>query len=87
MKVLVLMGAIFLTGCGSTLSLVQLEQQAFLSGDWSAVEQRERIIARRNARRGPQCPSGHVAYCEKRFGQARCGCVDNAELRSALARY
>ena len=87
MKVLVLLGVIFLTGCGSTQSLEVLEQQAFISGDWSAVEQRERIIARRIARKGPQCPSGQVAYCEDRYGQARCGCVDNSEFRSALSQY
>ncbi len=87
MKVLVLLGVLFLTGCGSMLSLEQLEQQAFLTGDWSAVEQRERIIARREARKGVQCPSGQVSYCEQRVGQVRCGCIDHEELRSALAFY
>ncbi len=87
MKVLVLLGAIFLTGCGSMQSLEELEQQAFLTGDWSAVEQRERIIARREARKGFQCPAGQTSFCEKRFGAARCGCVNNAALRSALAFY
>lgn len=85
MKVLVLLGAIFLTGCGSMQSLEELERQAFVTGDWSAVEQRERIIARREARKGVQCPSGQVSYCEKHVGQARCGCIDHEELRSALA--
>ena len=85
MKVLVLLGVIFLTGCGSTLSLEVLEQQALISGDWSLVEQRERIIARREARKGVRCPSGQVSYCETRASHSRCGCVDHAELRSALA--
>lgn len=87
MKVLVLLGAIFLTGCGSMQSLEELERQAFLTGDWSAVEQRERIIAKRNARKGVQCPSGQVSYCETRVGLARCGCIDREELSSALTFY
>jgi len=87
MKVLVLLGAIFLTGCGTMLSYEELEQQAFLTGDWSAVEQRERIIARREARKGIQCPPGQTSYCETRIGQSRCACIDNSVLRSALAFY
>jgi len=85
MKVLVLLGVIFLTGCGSFQSLEQLEQQAFLTGDWSAVESRERMIAKRKARSGVQCPAGQVGYCEKRTGRSRCGCVGKEELNAALA--
>ena len=85
MKILVLLGVIFLTGCGSTATLEQLEEQAFLTGDWSAVEQRERIIAKRDARRAPQCPAGLVSYCEKRVGQRRCACIDRQALSAALS--
>jgi hypothetical protein len=85
MKVLVLLGVIFITGCGSMRPLEQLEQQAFLTGDWSEVEKRERIIARRLARKGMHCPAGQVSFCEKRVGQSRCGCISNDEMRSALA--
>lgn len=87
MKVLVLLGVIFLTGCGSVLSLEELEEQAFLTGDWSAVEQRERIIARREARKGVRCPNGQVSFCESRIGAPRCACVDSSEVRAALALY
>ena len=41
MKLMLLLGAVFLTGCVSMPTLEQLEEQAFLTGDWSAVEQRE----------------------------------------------
>lgn len=85
MKVLVLLGVIFLTGCGSTATLEQLEDQAFLTGDWSAVERRERIIAKREARKAPQCPAGLVSYCEIRVGQRRCACVDREELTAVLS--
>ena len=86
MKVLVLLGVLFLTGCASMQTLEQLEQQAFLTGDWSAVEQRHRIIAKREARRGLQCPTGTMAYCEKRSGQVdRCGCVNSDQMRELLS--
>ncbi len=86
MTVLVLLGVIFLTGCASVQSLEQLEKQAFLTGDWSAVEQRQRIIAKRQALRGVQCPTGFIAYCEKKLGQEqRCGCVNNEQMRMLLS--
>ncbi len=81
---LVLLGALILTGCGSTPSLEQLEEQAFLSGDWSAVETRERLIARRIAIREPHCPTGMVDFCEKRGTQKRCECVGKAKMRELL---
>ncbi len=82
--VLVLLGALILTGCGSTPSLEQLEEQAFLSGDWSAVEQREILIARRIAIREPHCPTGMVDFCEKRGAQKRCECVGKAKMWELL---
>ena len=86
MKVLVLLGVLILTGCISAPTLEQLETQAFLTGDWSAVEQRQRIIAKRAARRAIQCPAGYVAVCQKRLGQLdRCGCVRNEQVRALLS--
>ncbi len=63
MKLMLLLGAVFLTGCVSMPTLEQLEDQALLTGDWSAVEQREKLIARRDSRRGMKCPTYMVAYC------------------------
>ena len=85
MKILLLMGIFFLTGCVSMPTLEELEAQAFLSGDWSEVEKREKLIARRELIRGPQCPVGTMAYCEGRLGQKRCGCVSNSEMRALLS--
>jgi len=85
MKVLVLLGVLILTGCASVQSLEQLEKQAFLTGDWSAVEQRHRIIAKREAQRGVQCPAGFIGYCENRMGQKRCGCVKRDQMRELLS--
>ncbi len=83
-KVLVLLGALILTGCVSIPSLEQLEEQAFLSGDWSAVEQRERLLARRIENRGLQCPAGMVDFCEMHGEQKRCECVGIARMQKLL---
>ncbi len=86
MKVLVLLGVLILTGCVSVPTLEQLETQAFLTGDWSAVEQRHRTIAKRAAPRTIQCPAGYIAVCKKQMGQEdRCGCVKDEQIRALLS--
>jgi len=85
MKLLLLMGVFFLTGCVSMPTLEELEAQAFLTGDWSAVEKREKLIAKRDLMRGPRCPAGTTAYCEQRLGPKRCACVSSAEMRALLS--
>ena len=52
MKGMALLVLVLLGGCGTYTSLEQLEATAMLTGDWSEVEKRERIIARRNLRAG-----------------------------------
>lgn len=88
MRVLVILGAMFLGGCGSFASIEELESQALLTGDWSEVEKREWIIARREARRGIQCPAGYISYCDQRIGNNECTCVDNDVISDVFAgRY
>ena len=85
MRAIVVLGALLLSGCGTTLSLEELENQALLTGDWSAVEARERAIARREARRGIQCPAGRVSVCESFVGSTRCQCVTQDGVRRMMA--
>jgi hypothetical protein len=85
MKVLVLLGVLILTGCISAPTLEQLETQAFLTGDWSAVERRQRTIAKRAALRTIQCPAGYIAVCKKQIGEDRCGCINDAQMRALLS--
>ena len=68
---------VVLGGCGSYSTLEELEQEAMLTGDWSRVEQRERILARRSMRTGMSCPSGYIKYCENRGAGDRCACIDS----------
>ncbi len=77
---------LLLTGCGAMKSMDQLEAEALLSGDWSAVEQRERQIARRNLNSNLYCPPGKIGYCEADFGREACGCVDQDQINAFLMR-
>ena len=67
-------------------TLEQLEEEAMVTGDWSQVEKRERIIARRAARKGPKCPSGTVSVCNADYGRNRCSCVNQEGVRDLLAQ-
>ena len=78
---------LLLTGCASFASMEELERQAMLTGDWSAVEQRERILKRREAQRGLQCPAGYVSYCERIVGRSECTCITNDAMRDVLAAF
>ena len=84
MKGIIVLALILLTGCASYQSLEQLEAQALVSGDWSAVERRERIIVRRKQRNSFQCPPDSIAYCEMGISTDRCTCVDADRMRSFL---
>ena len=69
-----------LGGCGSYQTLEELEQQAFVSGDWSEVEKRERIMAKRRARSGSMCGGGTTQYCETWGATSKCACVKSTAL-------
>ena len=74
-----------LLGCAPVPTLEQLEDAAMLTGDWSQVERRERIIQRREARQALQCPLGYISYCEPRIGREDCVCVGHDALDDIFA--
>lgn len=84
-RIPVWVAVLLLSGCGTLVPMEELERQAFLTGDWSAVEARERTLVRQNMRRGMQCPSGYTGYCETSFGRERCACVERDVVRVALS--
>ena len=88
MKYVICLGvAIFMVACAPVPTLAELEAEALRTGDWSAVEKREMIIAKREARRPRQCPSGHVNYCKQNIGRVDCVCVSNSAMSSLFARH
>ncbi len=77
---------VLLAGCGTVTPLEELERQALRSGDWSAVEARERMLERRRMRSGNyDCPSGHVAYCVGYAVRVECTCMTSESLHKTLA--
>jgi hypothetical protein len=87
MKGLILLAAALLVGCAEVKTLEELELAALQSGDWSAVEKRERSIARRKARGGPGCPSGLIPVCERRAGNSTCDCVSEQLMQDLLRGF
>ena len=84
MKGITILALLLLSGCGSFTTLEQLEATAMLTGDWSEVEKRERIIERRKLRAGPECPPGTIAYCQSYVSNDRCNCVRSEVIHSLL---
>ena len=70
--VLVVLG---LAACAPYPTLEELEHEALLSGDWTAVERRERSMQRRAAERRPTCGGGYIAVCRNEIGRSECLCV------------
>jgi len=93
-KGILILTLIVLAGCAGYTPLGQLEEEALLTGDWSAVEKRERLEVRRNLHSSMRCPPGTIAYCNRysradRYSRAeRCSCANSKEIRSLFdSRY
>lgn len=85
MKVVILVTLALLAGCGSMPPMEELERQAFLTGDWTAVERRERAQLRRNQRAAAVCPTGYTAVCEGQLSSKRCACMSRRALMMAFS--
>jgi len=76
MKVAILISALILGACSSmSSSLEELEAEAMVSGDWSEVEKRERILQRQNQGSNMDCPSGMTLVCIDGGAGSECQCV------------
>ena len=87
MKTIILtLVAALLIGCAARPSLEELKDAAQVTGDWTEVERREKIIERRKARKAPTCPDNLVAWCEKSVGELRCVCTTREDAQQMLDR-
>jgi hypothetical protein len=84
MKGILILALCLLAGCTVGPTLEQLESQALVTGDWSLVEKREAMIARRNTNPGINCPSGYIAYCESYRIRKPCSCVSQGFIFSLV---
>jgi len=87
MKVSLILAVSFLSGCGAVQSLEQLEEQALVTGNWSAVEARERSIQRRIESAPIQGPSGYYGLCELTAAAKRCACLSGRSFNSMMVTY
>ena len=89
MKILSVLALILMAGCTVGPTMADLETQAMLTGDWSAVDKREQSIARRNLRRGSvsNCPAKYLSYCEIGLGKKRCSCINRDSLEMMLRGF
>lgn len=88
MKYVICLGlAICMVACAPMPTLEELEAEALRTGDWSAVEEREKLIAKREARRPMQCGSGQISYCHKNVGRLDCQCVSKSAMSNVFARH
>ncbi len=85
MKALSILLLFLLLGCAP--STPDLIEQAHLTGDWSLVNQRYDAIERRKTPRLQSCPRGTTRWCNKRFGDERCSCVNNSDVREQLRSF
>ncbi len=78
MKLAGLLIIILLAGCASKPSLEELEAEASMTGDWSAVEKRERMNRRMSVQSERQCETGFILRCSKRSAKEICSCVSSS---------
>ena len=66
-----------LAGCASRPPMAELEAEAALTGDWSAVEKRERMDRKMGLTTlgDPACKGGYVLVCATKGSRRECGCV------------
>ena len=68
-----------LVGCAARPTLEELEAQAAVTGDWTAVEKRERMNEKMRVQTRPECPEGFILYCRKKSAQEYCECVSPSD--------
>jgi len=80
MKGLTMMAAlIVLCACADVKTLEELELEALQTGDWSAVEKREKKLAEKKARQEAGCRATETLLCDNVGGVSRCYCSPTQE--------
>ena len=78
----ILILALVLAACATPPTLEELEFQALQTGDWSAVDRRERALSRRMKYESLDCPKGLTTYCSEALGRRQCSCVSQETIKS-----
>lgn len=75
MKFVGILVVLLLVGCTSRPTLEELEDAALVSGDWTAVEERERALRRHGRHHRIDCSAGYVGMCIEHASTSKCQCV------------
>ncbi len=83
MKFVGIMALCLLVGCSARPTVDELEAEALGTGDWSAVEKRQRMDRRMGlVDPSHQCPNGEVLLCSKKGENENCECVSSDIIRA-----
>lgn len=74
MRTTILILVLIMAGCVSRPTLEELEDEALQTGNWEAVEHREKMMDKRGEN-DPVCPAGQVKYCVESGQKVECRCV------------
>ena len=82
MKLAGIIALCFLVGCTARPTLEELEADALATGDWAAVEKRERMDEKWGVvKTDSKCPGSKVEICQTKLAQEVCDCVSPHDLR------
>lgn len=74
MRISMLLFVLCLAACTTQPTLEELEAEALETGDWDAVEERERQQNVRRERTAPGCPDGQTKMCVELGASNECRC-------------
>ncbi|MGI9200894.1 MAG: hypothetical protein ACR2QL_07535 [Woeseiaceae bacterium] len=75
MRITIILLTLILAACASRPSIEELEDQAMVSGDWSAVEAREKAYERQRGESALVCPVRYTKVCHQSGADDKCSCV------------
>jgi hypothetical protein len=82
MKIVGIIIFCLLVGCAARSPLEELEAEAMATGDWAAVEERERMDERWGVvKTDSACRGDKIELCQKKSAQEICDCVSPHDLR------
>jgi len=85
MKLVGIVALCLLVGCTARPTLEELEAEALETGDWAAVEKRERMDKKWGVvQTDSKCPGNKVEICQTKVEQEICDCVSPHDLRPEM---
>jgi hypothetical protein len=82
MRIVGIISLCLLVGCTARPTIEELKEEALDTGDWSAVEKRQRMDDKWGVvKTDSACRGGRVELCQTKSAQEVCDCVSPHDLR------